>query len=127
MITGLNFQSIPVSDQDRAIGFYRDKMGFSVQTDAPYEDDWRWIFIEIPGAATMIQFAKPESISFKGIPALALITDDVDAETARLKEEGVEIIDGPADAPWHGSVRYSLIKDSEDNTLLLQSSTAEGA
>jgi predicted enzyme related to lactoylglutathione lyase len=127
MITGLNFQSLPVTDQDRALAFYRDKMGFTVQTDAPYGDDWRWIFIQIPGADTMIQFARPTEVSFNGVPALVMICDDVDAETARLKDAGVEVTDGPSDAPWHASVRYSLIKDSEDNLLLLQSSSYEGA
>jgi catechol 2,3-dioxygenase-like lactoylglutathione lyase family enzyme len=127
MIKGLNFQSLPVTDQDRALTFYRDKMGFTVQTDAPYGDGWRWIFIQIPGAETMIHFAKPAEISFNGIPALALTCDDVDAETGRLQALDVTVTDGPADAPWHASVRYSLIKDSEENLLLLQSSSLEGA
>ena len=127
MIKGLNFQSLPVVDQDRALAFYRDTMGFMVQTDAPYGDDWRWIFIQIPGAETMIQFARSTEISHNGIPALVLICDDVDAETVRLKDLGVTIVDGPTDAPWHASVRYTLFKDSEDNLLLLQSSSHEGA
>jgi predicted enzyme related to lactoylglutathione lyase len=126
-IKHINFQSVPVTDQDRALAFYTEKLGLAVQTDAPYGDDWRWIFIQIPGADTMIQFAKASDVSFSNIPALALVCDDTDAETQRLQGLGVEIIDGPSDAPWHSDVRYTLFKDSEGNTILLQSSPHEGA
>jgi catechol 2,3-dioxygenase-like lactoylglutathione lyase family enzyme len=46
----ISFQSIPVDDQDRALAFYRDVLGFAVQTDAPFEPGWRWIFLTIPGS-----------------------------------------------------------------------------
>lgn len=127
-IQRVNFVSIPVSDQDRAIAFYCDLLGLKVQTDTPYEDGWRWIFLEIPGADTLIQFAKSGDIATsKERPALVLISDDVDRDTAKLKDANTLILDGPADAPWHEGVRYSLIEDSEGNTVLLQSSLNEGA
>lgn len=125
MFKRINFQSIPVADQQRALEFYRDTMGMHVQTDAPYGDDWRWIFMEIPGSETFLHFARPAEITVKDIPALCLVTDDVDAEAKRLKETGVRIVDGPSDAPWHPAVRYALIRDSEDNLVLIQSSTME--
>lgn len=127
MFRRINFQSIPVADQDRALAFYRDVMGLEVRTDAPYGENWRWIFMAIPGAETMIQFARQEQVSVGGVPALCLVSDDVDTEVARLKALDVRIVDGPADAPWHRQVRYALIHDSEDNLILIQSSTAEGA
>ena len=34
---------VPVSDQDKAIEFYTDKLGFSLTADAPYGDGDRWI------------------------------------------------------------------------------------
>ena len=124
----INFVSIAVSNQDRAIKFYCDNLGLKVQTDAPMGDDWRWIFLEIPGGETKIQFSKPGEISVPdGHPALTLISDDVDTEAASLIKAGVTIVDGPADAPWNTDVRYALFKDSEDNTILLQSSIHEGA
>ncbi|WP_226780941.1 VOC family protein [Oceaniglobus trochenteri] len=121
-VTRINFMSIPVHDQDRAIAFYRDRLGMTVHTDATYGEDWRWIFLQIPGAETMIQFAKASEMSVaKERPALVLVCDDVDAEVGGLKTDGVTLRDGPDDAPWQPGVRYALIEDTEGNVILLES------
>jgi lactoylglutathione lyase len=126
MFKRINFQTIPVSDQQRALEFYRDKLGFRVQTDAPYENGLRWIFMEIPGAQTLLHFTSPENIKVSADkPGLVLITDDVDAEAKRLQAAGVTIKDGPDDAPWMAGVRWAMFDDSEGNLILMQSSTME--
>jgi len=127
MFTRINFQSIPVDDQQRALEFYRDKMGMTVHTDVPYGDNFRWIFLQIDGADTLLHFARRTEIAVSDIPALCLICDDVDAETARLRACGVTVDEGPDDAPWQPGVRWSLIRDSENNLILIQSSIHEGA
>jgi len=43
MIRGIKFASIPVTDQDRALAFYTEKLGFRVATDQPFSDEQRWI------------------------------------------------------------------------------------
>jgi catechol 2,3-dioxygenase-like lactoylglutathione lyase family enzyme len=120
----INFQSIPVADQDRALGFYRDAMGFEVQTDVPYDGEWRWIFLTLPEAETRLNFARRSEYQVNGVPALTLVSDDVDAEAERLRELGVTLVDGPRDAPWVQGVRYLTIRDSEDNLILLESRRA---
>ncbi len=125
MFKRINFQSIPVTDQDRALAFYRDTLGLTVHTDAPYSEGWRWIFIKISGAETMIHFARAEEITVAEVPALCLISDDVDAEASRLANLGVTISQGPDDAPWLDGVRFAMIRDSESNLLLIQSSVHE--
>ncbi|MCB1333422.1 MAG: VOC family protein [Roseivivax sp.] len=134
MLMRVNFVSIPVADQDRALAFYLDKLGFSVHTDAPYDGTTRWIFLRIPGAETLLHFAAPDEIRVKsGSPALCLVCDDVDAEAARLAAAGAQPHAGPADAPWDAAVRWAMLRDTEDNLILLQSSphdqprTREGA
>lgn len=128
MLTRINFQSIPVKDQQRALEFYRDRLGMVVQTDAPYGGGLRWIFMAIPGAQTMLHFGTPEEVTVKaGTPVLCLVSDDVDAEAARLEAAGVAMTGGPADAPWQPGVRWAMFKDSEDNLVLIQSSSMEGA
>ena len=52
MIRGIKFAGIPVRDQDAALKFYTEKLGFKVVTDQPFTDDQRWIEIMIPGAET---------------------------------------------------------------------------
>ena len=126
MFKRINFQSIPVTDQQRALEFYRDKMGLTVQTDAPYGENFRWIFMQIPGAETLLQLNHVDEMVEKDDPSLCLVTDDVDAEAERLKELGWEFSTEPTDAPWHPAVRYALLRDSEGNLVLIQSSTLEG-
>ena len=43
MIRRLKFVGIPVADQDRALAFYRDRLGFKVHTDQPMGPGKRWI------------------------------------------------------------------------------------
>lgn len=123
-ISRIHFQSIPVDEQDRALAFYRDTLGFTVHTDAPYGENWRWIFLSLPGGETMLQFGRRSEYSVKGVPALCLACDSVDEEAERLKTAGATITDGPADAPWAPGVRWLMIRDSEDNLVLLESFTA---
>ncbi len=119
------FQSIPVSDQDRALNFYTEKLGFEVHTDAPYGEDFRWIFLTLPDAETRLHFAKPTEIKITDTPALCLVCDDVNEEATRLRDAGVEITNGPDDAPWQSGVRWLMVRDTEDNLILLES-FAEG-
>jgi predicted enzyme related to lactoylglutathione lyase len=124
----INFQTIPVKDQDRALAFYRDKLRMTVQTDAPYAGGRRWIFMAIPGAQTLLHFGEPDEVKVKdGTPLLCLITDDVDGEAARLAAAGVPMTGGPADAPWQPGVRWAMFSDSEDNLILIQSSPMEAS
>lgn len=120
-VTRINFHSIPVDDQDRALAFYRDRLGFRVQTDAPYADGWRWIFMTLPDAQTRLHFGRRGEIAANDVPALTLVCDSVEDEAARLRAAGVEIAGGPADAPWARGVRWLTIRDSEGNLLLLES------
>ena len=43
------------------------------------------------------------------------------ADVERLRGLGVTVADGPRDAPWVQGVRYLMIRDSEDNLILLES------
>lgn len=52
MVKFVKFAELPVQDQDRAVSFYTEKVGQKVIQDTPYNDGWRWIELEIPGAET---------------------------------------------------------------------------
>jgi catechol 2,3-dioxygenase-like lactoylglutathione lyase family enzyme len=52
MVRGITFVGIPVSDQDIALKFYTESMGFKVATDRPFTDTQRWIELLTPGAET---------------------------------------------------------------------------
>lgn len=120
-IQRIGFQSIPVHDQDRAIAFYTEHLGFRVHTDAPFGENWRWIFLELPGAETRLHFAEAKDIQINDKPALALVSDDVDADCARMARAGVRVTNQPQDAPWAPGVRWATIRDSEDNIVFIES------
>ena len=119
MFSRINFQPIQVTDTERARDFYRDKLGLTVDTDVPYGDD-RWVFMRVGDSATMIQFDRRKEIAPSPTPVLILVTDDVDATCATLRERGVEVTAGPDDAPWAPGTRWAMIKDSEGNLILVQ-------
>ena len=125
MLKRINFQSLPVADQQRALEFYRDALGFDVHTDAPYEGGARWIFMVIPGAETMLHLQPGTPAPRSDGPALCLVTDDVDAEADRLRTLGVAFGQEPTKAPWNPNVRFALFDDSEGNLVMMQSSELE--
>jgi catechol 2,3-dioxygenase-like lactoylglutathione lyase family enzyme len=52
MIVHVQFVSIPTTDQDRALAFYTEKLGFKLVTDQPFSDTQRWIELRIGNADT---------------------------------------------------------------------------
>jgi catechol 2,3-dioxygenase-like lactoylglutathione lyase family enzyme len=43
MITHVKFVGSPIRDQDRALAFYTEKLGFRIATDQPFNEKQRWI------------------------------------------------------------------------------------
>ncbi len=117
MISQLKFVGIPVRDQDRALTFYRDKLGFKIHTDQPMGKQ-RWIELKIPGAETLVVLFTPEGQEsrvgtfFNG----AFTCDNLDKTYEELKSRGVEFTQEPKKEPW-GS--FAQFKDSEGNTFVL--------
>src|SRR5437588_8604982 len=57
-ITDVRTVGIPVADQDRALAFYVEKLGFEKRMDVPYRPGERWIEVAPPGAATTIALVR---------------------------------------------------------------------
>ena len=49
-ITQVGRVMVLVSDQDRAIAFYVEKLGFELRADVPFGDGDRWVEVAPPGA-----------------------------------------------------------------------------
>ena len=54
MIKQIKFVSVPVADQNRALDFYTEKLGFTIITDQPFDEKQRWIELRIPKAETRV-------------------------------------------------------------------------
>jgi catechol 2,3-dioxygenase-like lactoylglutathione lyase family enzyme len=93
-ITEVGTVIVPVSDQDRAIEFYTETLGFEVRGDTPYGDGDRWVEVAPEGAATTIALVPPREGQSVGVPTnIGLSTEDVDADHAALKERGADVDD----------------------------------
>jgi catechol 2,3-dioxygenase-like lactoylglutathione lyase family enzyme len=90
-ITQVGTVIVPVSDQDRAIEFYLEKLGFEKRGDTPYGDRERWVEVAPPGASTTIALVPPREGDSTGIETrIGFITEDVDSAHADLRARGVE-------------------------------------
>jgi catechol 2,3-dioxygenase-like lactoylglutathione lyase family enzyme len=84
---------IPVSDQDRAIEFYVETLGFEKRLDVPFGDGYRWVEVAPADAATTIAIVPPPPGKPTGNveTGIALNTDDVDADHTDLQAAGVDV------------------------------------
>ena len=120
MIRKLNFVGIPTRDQDRALAFWTEKMGFIVATDRPMGPGQRWIELTIPGAQTGVVLFTPEGQEdrvgtfFNG----SFGCDDVAYSHEQLAKRGVEFLGPPEKQPW-GTV--AQFKDPDGNLFVLSS------
>ena len=102
MITHVKFVSIPVQNQQRALDFYTQKLGFQILTDQPFDDKQRWIELRIPRAETNVVLFTPDGHEqrigsfFNG----SLACDNVEQTYATLKSRGVEFLGPPESQPW---------------------------
>ncbi len=122
MLEYVKFTNLPVSNQRRAVRFYREKLGMRIVQNSPYKKDWRWIELGIPGAQTAIVLVRREHGPVSELPALVLAVDDVQHTYEQLQAQGVAFTQGPRPAPWNKSDRIALFLDSEGNTVLIGSS-----
>jgi predicted enzyme related to lactoylglutathione lyase len=119
VIDYVKFAPLPVHDQDRALLFYTEKMGFGVAQDRPYQSGLRWIELTIPGARTRIWFSQRADEAPAEQPSLILMTRDVHATYDALRAKGVAFTQPPSEAPWSPGETFALLRDSEGNLLML--------
>jgi lactoylglutathione lyase len=124
MITHVGTVCIFVADQDRAKDFYVNKLGFELRQDAPLYPGAknRWVAVAPKGAATDVILYLPDENweHYKQVvgKSQAVTFNVVDMKSVHddLKAKGVTIVAEPDPQPWGTNM---MIKDSEDNTLLL--------
>lgn len=125
MITNIGTITVHVRDQDRALEFYTQKLGFETRSDQPMGPGQRWLEVAPPGAHTriLLYVATPDAPgadSFEAAQAsigkdtgMVLEVDDIEATFAALKANDVPIIEGPTQQPfgWWG-----VFADQDGNT-----------
>lgn len=91
-ITKVGRVMVPVADQDAAIAFYTQKLGFSVLVDVPFGDGERWVEVVPPGGGTSLALVPPQGDYQPGrMTGIALDSADPRADHAELKDRQVDV------------------------------------
>jgi len=113
-ITQVGTIGIPVADQDRALAFYLEKLGFEKRIDVPYGKGERWVEVAPPGAATTIALVRSREGDPTGIDTqVRFTTRDAEADHAALRARGV---DADAEIMRH-PVPMFVFRDADGNRL----------
>ncbi len=84
--------TIPVSDVDRALRFYKDQLGFHLDVDYAPNDTFRVVQLTPPGSACSIQIGKGLTDARVGsLPSVYLVVTDLDATRTQLLECGTAV------------------------------------
>jgi catechol 2,3-dioxygenase-like lactoylglutathione lyase family enzyme len=120
MIKRIKFLGLPVRDQDRALAFYTEKLGFRVLTDQQFSEQQRWIELTIPGAETGVVLFTPDGHEDRigSFVNTSWEVDNIDKTYADLTAKGVEFDKPPQKQHWG---TFAIMKDSEGNKIVLSS------
>jgi lactoylglutathione lyase len=120
MIRGIGQVVLEVDDQDRALTFWTEAMGFELAQDAPYGDE-RWLEVRTPdGAVTIVlslrQGERPTAPEELPTSNIMFYCDDLPRTYGELKARGVEFPQPPVEQPFGW---WSMFEDTEGNRFAL--------
>lgn len=122
----IKFVSIMVDDQDKALHFYTQVLGFRKMADIAM-GEYRWLTVVSPDGIAGVELvlepmAFPPARAYQkelfnaGIPATAFTTKDLQAEYALLKERGVKFRSEPRSM---GIISTAVFEDTCGNLINL--------
>jgi len=124
----INLTSVLVDDQDKALRFYTEVLGFEKKTEIPMGEH-RWLTVVSPDDPDGVQLvlepdehpaARPfkEALVVDGIPFTSFAVPDVRAETERLRALGVTFTQEPLDM---GPITTAVLDDTCGNLIQIAS------
>jgi catechol 2,3-dioxygenase-like lactoylglutathione lyase family enzyme len=132
MSQGVQVAGLYVRDQDEALSFYVEKLGFTVHTDAR-NGDYRWLTVQLPGQPDFqLGLFRPqaplvddstaanlaEAVAKGAMPPLVLVVDDCREVYDTYRGRGVEFTQEPIER--YGSVDASFRDPSGNGWKLIQ-------
>src|SRR5438046_4663486 len=120
MIKQIKFISVPVADQNRALDFYTEKLGFTIITDQPFDEKQRWIELRIPKAETRVVLftAEGDEKRIGSFMNMSYTCGDIDKTYEQMKNRGMQFEGPPQKQPWG---TYAMFKDSEGSRFVVSS------
>ena len=127
----INLASVLVDDQDKALRFYTEVLGFVKKTEVPMGEH-RWLTVVSPDDPDGVELVlepdghpavKPfkEALAADGIPFTSFAVADVHAEAERLRALGVAFTQAPL---AHGPVTTAVLDDTCGNLIQIVAENA---
>jgi catechol 2,3-dioxygenase-like lactoylglutathione lyase family enzyme len=119
-VSKLSTVVVPVSDQDRAIDFYVEKLGLEKRVDVPFGNGYRWVEVGPTSAETTIAIVPPPPGKPTGSfeTGIGLYTDDIDGYHAELAANGVDV-DPEVSRMGDPVPPLFWLRDPDGNTLMV--------
>ncbi len=121
----LEVVNVPVTDVDRAVSFYRDKVGFNLDHDAQMSDEMRVVQLTPPGSSCSIVLGVGVTESEPGSAQAQLIVSDLEKARAELIKRGVEVSDITRFNPDDGGA-FAFFSDPDGNKWAVQEIRSRG-
>jgi len=126
----VNLASVFVDDQEKALAFYTEVLGFEKKTEIPLGEH-RWLTVVSPADPDGVELVlEPaghpavgpfrQALVADGIPFTSFAVDDVRAEFDRLRTLGVEFTQPPVEM---GGVTTAVLDDTCGNLIQLASAS----
>ncbi|MDA1267289.1 MAG: VOC family protein [Planctomycetota bacterium] len=121
----INITGVFVDDQQKALRFYTEVLGFEKKVEIPFGEDVWWLTVVSPsepdGTELLLEPSTHPAVGpFRaalvedGIPAASFAVDDAQAEYERLVAKGVRFVQAPAEM---GPVVVAVLDDTCGNLI----------
>jgi lactoylglutathione lyase len=116
-VSNIGVAMFTVADQDAALAFYTQKLGFEVRADVRFgeNDAMRWLEVAPPGSQARLAL-NPPMRDEPGGSAIGVETSDLDSEHARLKALGDVDVDAETMRAPHVPTMFS-VRDPDGNHI----------
>jgi catechol 2,3-dioxygenase-like lactoylglutathione lyase family enzyme len=125
MISHIHSTTIVVSDQDAALDFYVNKLGWEKAMDNQVGPDMRYLTVAPPGATTQLVLGLPSwfdgAKSPGGHTGIAFVADDIEGTYEELTKRGVKFKEPLSVMPW--GAKATWFYDLDGNEFYLHEAT----
>ncbi len=117
MISHIHSATVLVSDQEKALDFYTNKLGWETALDEPMGSD-RFITVVPPGATTQLALTPAhwwgDDRKAGGATGISVSTQDIDKTYTTLTERGVVFKEPPVMQPWGSKATWFYDQDGNE-------------
>lgn len=116
-VNNLGVAMFTVKDQDEALRFYTEKMGWELRADVTFGEngEGRWLEVAPPGSGARLALNPPMGPNTPGGGGIGVETADVQAEYERLSAIGGIDVNPPMETP--GAPKMFMMSDPDGNVL----------